>query len=106
MMRMTLGRLRDVLREAGKFPGQPAGRNVLSPDINHREQVAALSAKAIDTADDPDGLPEHLRDPTVDPEDCYGPVPPDAEKPYLMQDPLASDYGPQPFSGAGRLRKG
>lgn len=87
-------------------PGELAGRNVLSPDINSREQLGAISAKAIDTVADPDGLPDHLLEPTVDPEECEGPVPPDAENPYVGQDPFARDVSPQPFSGGGAIKRG
>jgi hypothetical protein len=115
-MRVRLGTLREYLLEAilseqlllcvgsnGAFPGQPYGRNVLSPDINDREQLGKLSAKAIDTVQDPDGMPDHLLDPTVSPEDCFGPVPPDSEPPYVGQDPFARDVSPNP---GGNLKRG
>lgn len=103
-----MGTLRRLLRETGgsSFPGQPVGKNVLSPDINSREQIGALTAKAMDTVADPEGLPDHLLDPTVTPEECEGPVPPDAEDPYVGQDPFARDYAPQPFSGGGSIKRG
>lgn len=111
-MKIRLGELRRLIARRltevgshGAFPGQPV-RNVLSPDINAREQLGALSAKAIDTVDDPDDLPNHLREPEVDPEDCLGPVPPDSEKPYVGQDPFARQTSAQPFSGAGAIRRG
>lgn len=107
-MKIRLGTLRRILREAaegahGTWPGQPAGRNVLSPDINHREQLSAISAKAIDTVADPDGLPDHLLEPTVTPEECYGPVPPEAEEPYVGQDPFVRDSSPNP---TGAIKRG
>lgn len=113
-MRMTMGRLRRMLVEAllseeganHSYPGQPQARNVLSPDVNNREQLGAISAKGLDTVDDPDQMPDHLTQPTVDPEDCYGPVPPDAEPPYVGQDPFVRDSAPQPFSGGGSIRRG
>lgn len=77
-------------------------RNSLSPDINSREQIGAITARAIDTADDPDGLPDHLREPQVDPEDCWGPVPPDSEPPYVGQDPFTRDTGPKPTGSIHR----
>lgn len=96
--------LREALEGAhGTWPGQPAGRNVLSPDINSREQLDAISAKAIDTVADPDGLPDHLLEPAVDPEDCLGPVPPDAEKPYVSQDPFVRMHSPNP---TGAIKRG
>jgi hypothetical protein len=109
-MRIRLGTLRRYLREVmlsevganGGFPGQPVGRNVLSPDINAREQLGAISAKAMDTVSDPDGLPDHLREPQESPEDCFGPVPPTAEDPGVYQDPLVRDSSPLPTSNIRR----
>lgn len=60
----------------------------------------------MDTVNDPDGLPDHLFEPEVDPEDCFGPVPPDAEKPYVSMDPFTQDVSPQPFSGGARIKRG
>jgi len=102
-----MGQLRKlILREVGSngaFPGQPYGRNVLSPDINSREQLGAISAKAIDTVSDPDGLPDHLLNPAVSPEDCYGPVPPEAEPPHVGADPFVKDSSPNP---SGTIKRG
>lgn len=94
-MRLTLGRLRAIIRESA-FPGQPAGRNVLSPDINSREQLGSLAAVPIDTVADPEGLPDHLSQPTVTPEECLGPVPPETDDPGVYQDPFARDWGVTP----------
>lgn len=103
MIRMTMGQLRQIIvRESGYNPGEIVARNVISPDVNNRETLGAISAKGLDTAEDPDQMPDHLTQPNVDPKDCYGPVPPDAEEPYVGQDPFARDYAPQPFSGGGR----
>jgi hypothetical protein len=109
-MRVRLGTLRRYLQEVvlkevganGSYPGQPYGRNVLSPDVNAREQIGAMSAKAMDTVSDPDGLPDHLREPQESPEDCYGPVPPDSEPPYVGQDPFVRDSSPLPTSNIKR----
>lgn len=110
-MKVRLGTLRQYIREVltlevganGAWPGQPYGRNVNSPDINSREQLGSMSAKAIDTVSDPDGLPDHLAEPMVKPEDCYGPVPPDSEKPYVGQDPFTRDTSPNP---SGNIKRG
>lgn len=110
-MRVRLGTLKRFIREAvilevganNSYPGQPYGRNVLSPDVNKREQLGSLAGDPIDTIADPDGLPDHLLDPTVSPEDCYGPVPPDAEPPYVGQDPFARDTSPNP---TGSIKRG
>jgi hypothetical protein len=112
-VKVRLGTIRRILlRElggsstaSGRWPGQPM-RNAMSPDINSREQIGAISAKAMDTVDDPDGMPDHLTEPQVDPKDCLGPVPPDAEPPYVGQDPFVRDAAPQPFSGGGSIRRG
>lgn len=106
-MRIRLGTLRELIREtlllcAPAFPGQPVGKNVLSPDINSREQIGNITAKAIDTVDDPDGMPDHLREPQEDPSDCYGPVPPDSEPPYVGQDPFTRDVSPLPTGNIKR----
>lgn len=108
-MRLRLGTLRRWLREAeapGRYPGRPAARNVLSPATSEREQLGSLAGEPLDTANDPDGVPEHLREPTVDREDCYGPVPPSGREPWVSIDPFTSDYAPQPFSGGGRVKRG
>jgi len=101
--------LRELIQEAllgeSYSPGELAGRNVLAPDVNSRESLGAISAKAMDTVADPDGLPDHLLDPTVTPEECEGPVPPNAEDPYVGQDPFARDYAPQPFSGGKNVMR-
>lgn len=107
-MRVRLGTLRTfiheaIVSEAGAFPGQPYGRNVLSPDINSREQIGAETARAIDTAGDDEGLPEHLREPTVDQADCEGPVPPTAEPPGVYSDPFVRDSSPMP---TGNIKRG
>lgn len=104
-MLMRLGTLRRILREVGtgggRWPGKTI-RNALSPDINAREQLGALSAKALDTVDDVDGMPDHLREPEVTPEECMGPVPPDSEPVYVGQDPFARDYSPLPTGNIKR----
>ena len=97
-MKITLGELRkiirEILRESGggwASPPQPYTRNALSPDINNREQLGRLQT----------GTPEielspHLRDPVEEPEDCWGPVPPVAEDPYVTQDPWVKYSSPLP----------
>jgi hypothetical protein len=111
-MRVRLGTLRTYLREAillsevganNSWPGQPVGRNVLAPDINSRQELGSMSAKAIDTVQDRDGLPDHLLEPTVSPDDCYGPVPPEAEPPSVMSDPNVKDASPNP---TGSIKRG
>lgn len=111
-MKIKLGTLRRLLiKELGgasvassHWPGQPM-RNATSPDINTREQIGAISAKAIDTVNDEEGLPNHLLEPEVDLEDCYGPVPPISEPVRLNADPFTHDYAPQPFSGGGKIKR-
>ena len=99
-MKIKLGVLRRIIREAGvngRFPKQPA-RNALSPDINSREAIDAMTSKGIDTIDDWDDMPEHLREPMLTPEECFGPVPPSAEEPYVGQDPFARNTSVLPTS--------
>jgi hypothetical protein len=110
-VRIRLGILKAYLREVviletganSSWPGQPYGRNTLAPDVNSREQVGKLKSTPIDLVDDPDHMPDHLLEPQVAPEDCYGPVPPDAEKPYVGQDPFARDVSPNP---TGNIKRG
>lgn len=80
---------------------QPQQRNAMSPDIATREPITNMSKNDIDTDGDTD-LPSHLREPTVNMEDCYGPVPPTAEEPYTQQDPNVRDFSPLPTSGIRR----
>lgn len=110
-MKVRLGTLKTYLREVilrevganNSYPGQPYGRNVLSPDVNSREQLGKLASDPIDTIADPDGLPDHLLEPQVSPEDCFGPVPPDAEPPGVHSDPFARDVSPNP---TGSIKRG
>jgi len=104
-MKMRLGTLRRILREVdaagGRWPGKGI-KNALSPGINSREQLGSLSAKALDTVEDVDGMPDHLKEPDVTPEECFGPVPPDTEPPYVGQDPFVRDAFPTPTGALKR----
>lgn len=71
--------------------------NPLSPSTNDREQLGYLADNPSDV-DPEDDMPSHLKDNTVNPEDCYGPVPPDNGDPYVQQDPFARDTSPLPTS--------
>lgn len=68
--------------------------NPLSPSTNDREALGYLADNPSDV--DEEGLPDHLEDPTVTPEECWGPVPPENGDPYVQQDPLARDTSPLP----------
>lgn len=99
---ISLRDLRRLVREAAYTSGPSF--NVLSPDVSSREGIGHLKSTPIDTvADEEDGLPNHLLDPTLNPEDCFGPVPPDAENPYVEQDPFVRDYAPTP---TGAIKRG
>ncbi len=93
-MKIRLGTLRRLIREAtgSAWPGKPVD-NVVSDEINSREALDTLRSVPPDTVADEEGLPDHLLDPNVDPEDCFGPVPPDRKNPnpYVGQDPFARD---------------
>lgn len=104
-MRITVGQLRNIIRgvireSGGGWPRkpQPYTRNAMSPDINDREAMGKLQ---FGTPEE-DELPPHLREPTEDPEDCYGPVPPTAEEPYVSQDPYVRYSSPLPTPGIRR----
>jgi hypothetical protein len=107
-VKIRLSVLKRIIRETsssgGAFPGKPI-RNALSPDTNSRESLGAISAKSIDTVQDPEGegLPDHLLDPVVDPEDTYGPVPPDSEPVGVHADPFVRDAFPTP---GGSIKRG
>ena len=109
IVRIKLRKLRAIIlcelggssTSSSRWPGQPF-RNALSPDVNSREQIGSITAKAMDTVDDPDGLPDHLSEPQVDPESCYGPVPPTAEAPGVYSDPFVRDSSPNPTGALKR----
>lgn len=92
-----------ILELGGAVPNkpQPYQRNAMSPDVATREPITNMSKNDIDT-DGNEDLPTHLREPTVDMADCYGPVPPTAEEPYTTQDPGVRDYSPLPTPGIRR----
>lgn len=104
-MKITIARVRqivleEILREVGggfASPPQPVGRSPNNgSDINSREALGKLEFGEPD-----DDITAHLRDEYVTVEDDYGPVPPVAPEPYLMQDPLVRDISPV---GSRRLR--
>ena len=107
-MRIKLSDLRAMIKsivfESGggvHFKSQPQQRNPMSPSTNSREQIGTLNQIDIDTELDSE-LPPHLRNPTEDPEDIFGPVPPDAEDPYVQQDPNVRDWSVLPTPGIKR----
>ena len=104
-VKITIARVRqivleEILREVGggfASPPQPVGRSPNNgSDINSREALGKLEFGESD-----DDITAHLRDEYVTVEDDYGPVPPVAPEPYLMQDPLVRDISPV---GSRRLR--
>lgn len=101
-MKIRLGTLRKLIREAGGWasPPQPAGRNSFSSDLPNREQIGRLGS---DKDDSVEQITSHLEDATVNPEDCYGPVPPTTEKPGVRVDPFTRDFGPASHPNIRRL---
>ena len=96
-MKLTLGRLRHIIRtivlETGggtTLPHMPIIRNSIGPDFSDREQLGRISSK--DKQDEPDELAPHLREPVYSEDDCWGPVPPTQENPYMVPDPYSKDY--------------
>lgn len=88
--------IRQVLREAGggtTIPSRPVVNNPMSPSMADREAIGRIS---ISSLDDPDEVAPHLREPVYDEEDCFGPVPPTAENPYILPDYYSKDYGVLP----------
>lgn len=97
-MKITIGQLRSIIRNvlletggAGPVPPQPYTRNAMSPDINDREAIGRLEfgEPEID-------LTDHLREPALTPEECWGPVPPQKKDPGVYQDPFTRDFSPLP----------
>lgn len=101
-MKLTLRQLKILIREALEesgggwaSPPQPDGSALNVGSMNSREQLGNLKDRDIDT-EDGEELAPHLRDPLYEPEDTWGPVPPDAPDPYVQQDPFARDWGVMP----------
>lgn len=97
-MRLRLGRLRALVREA-LAEAYPLPHVAPSPASTDRESLDSLARSSKDKAGKDEELPAHLQDPVEDPEDCYGPVPPDDKnQPYVTSDPYAKGYNvlPQP----------
>lgn len=95
-MKITLGELRRIIRsvvEEGAggttLPKLPMIRNAMGPEFSDREQLGRISVK---DADDEDDVSPHLREPVHQEEDCWGPVPPIQQNPYVLPDPYAKDY--------------
>ena len=95
-MKIILGHLRSIisgaLSEAGggtTMPPRPVVNNPMAPSMADREQIGRISMR--DSMDPLDVSP-HLMDPVETPEDCYGPVPPIAEKPHLFPDYFSKDF--------------
>lgn len=66
----------------------------MSPATADREQLGRLT-----TGDgDEEELAPHLRDQVLEPDECWGPVPPVNGDPYVGQDPYARDTSPLPTS--------
>jgi len=107
-VKIKLGALRRLIREAllSEWAGSPPTKpmfdyvnNPLSPNLADREQLGSLA----NTDEAPeDDLPDHLREPELTPEECYGPVPPDAPDPYVQADPFVKSHSPIPTPGIRR----
>lgn len=104
-MKITIKELRQIINRAlveagGGVPTKPmfGGKNPESPEAYDREQLGYLADQGGPETHADDILPPHLRNPTEDPEDCFGPVPPVQGDPYVMQDPFAVDTSPLPTS--------
>jgi len=99
-MKLTVGNLRKLIKsalvEAGggtTMPPRPVTRDPMSSPGAEREQI---SKNSIVDKDDPEQISPHLQDPLYDNEDCYGPVPPNAEQPYALPDPFAQNFSVLP----------
>ena len=106
-MKIKLRELRRIIRRAvnemTKAPNTMfnAMNDPLSPSTSDREQLGFLADHPTDV-DPNDDLPDHLKNPVEDPEQCWGPVPPTGEEPYTQQDPFTRDTSPNPTPGVRR----
>ena len=97
-MKITIGRLRGIIRQAilesgGGYskPPQPFTGTSLSSDINNREALGRL-----EFGEPEEQIADHLMEPDLTPEDCWGPVPPQKKDPGVYQDPFSRDFSPLP----------
>jgi len=105
-MKIKLGMLRmiirEVLAEAGggtTLPPRPMVNNPMSPSMADREQLTKMSVSSLD---DPDMVAPHLQEPQYEEEDCWGPVPPTTENPYMLPDYYSKDFGVLPTGNIKR----
>lgn len=102
-MKMSLRDLRTVIRKCINEATKTEFFDSPSPDTASREQIASLKQHDLDTEED-DELPPHLREPVYSKEECYGPVPPTSENPYVQIDPFTNDYNDLPSSRTSTIR--
>ena len=95
-MKITVKQLRSIIQSVIKeaaggitLPKNPVVRNFEGPELADREQLARMSIKDVE---DPDEISPHLREPLHKEEDCWGPVPPIQQDPYVLSDPYSKDY--------------
>ena len=93
-MKIKLGLLRKMIREflleAGGGTTVPLNRivhNSPGADFRDREQLGKISKNTGENE-----ISSHLQDPLYSEEDCWGPVPPTQENPYMVSDPYSKDY--------------
>jgi hypothetical protein len=63
--------------------------NLMSPHLTQRDEIPYLGKKRNKEDEE---IADHLMEPNVDMEDCYGPVPPTTEEPGVYTDPFSQDY--------------
>lgn len=111
LMRLRISELKSIVRQAiveaggATRPTKPVpydGQQQDSLDAMSREQLDSIDADELDTEGDFDELSTHLREPVVEPEDTFGPVPPTEEEPYVGQDPFVRDYSVLTSPGSRR----
>lgn len=95
-MKIRMSELRKLIRnailEAGgatTMPSRAMGRDPMAPSMADREQIGRISIKDVEN---PEDISPHLRDIVHDEEDCWGPVPPTAEKPHAGPDVYTKDF--------------
>lgn len=82
--------IRMLIREAyASNVDGPHITNVISTHLAQRDEIPYLGKKRNKEDEE---ISAHLMEPEVDMEDCYGPVPPDAEEPGVFTDPYSQDW--------------
>jgi hypothetical protein len=87
-MKISIGFLRGIIKKS--LFESALQHQVKKPgglEMADREQMGKISVQNIEQ----DELAPHLREPVYSEEECWGPVPPDADPPGVYSDPYTND---------------